>query len=217
MADTTTGALLRAADGRCVQCAPGEVGELLGLVNQRDASRNFAGYTDGAATRRKLVRDVAKRGDCWFRTGDLLKADCEGFVYFVDRMGDTFRYKGENVSTAEVGSVVGAACGDAVQHALVYGVPLPGVDGRVGMAALVLAEGVAAAEIGMQSLYEKMEGQLPEYAVPRFFRLLASGDGIESTITWKPKKEKLMQEGVEIGSAVSYLIYHHITPPHNTT
>lgn len=109
--------LLRGHNGLCVPCKPGEAGaplhallgrpfrwpstratpngtgELLGLVNQRDASRNFAGYTDRAATLRKLARDVVKKGDCWFRTGDLLRSDDEGFVYFVDRMGDTFRHR----------------------------------------------------------------------------------------------------------------------------
>ena len=108
-------------------------GELLGLVNQRDASRNFAGYTDRAATVRKLATDVIKKGDCWFRTGDLMRTDAEGFVYFVDRMGDTFRYKGENVSTAEVGAILGALCGDQAQHALVYGVEVAGVEYSAGL------------------------------------------------------------------------------------
>jgi acyl-CoA synthetase (AMP-forming)/AMP-acid ligase II len=85
------GELLRRTDGLCVECLPGEVGELLGKVDQRDASRNFAGYTDRAATARRLVRNVARTGDAWFRTGDLLRADERGFVFFVDRMGDTFR------------------------------------------------------------------------------------------------------------------------------
>ena len=99
LADSTVagGEIARGANGLALLCGAGEAGELLGLVNQRDAARNFAGYTDAAATRRRLVRDVLKRGDCWFRTGDLLRTDAEGFVYFVDRLGDTFRYKGENV------------------------------------------------------------------------------------------------------------------------
>jgi len=100
----------------------GEAGELLGLVNQADATRNFAGYTDVAATRRKLVRDVLRRGDCWFRTGDLLRTDADGFVYFVDRLGDTFRYKGENVSTAEVAAAIGAIASLRLAQCLVYGV-----------------------------------------------------------------------------------------------
>ena len=89
-------------------------------MDQRDASRNFAGYTDREATRRKLVFDVLKRGDCWFRTGDLLQADADGFVYFVDRMGDTYRYKGENVSTAEVAAVLGGIAHLRVAQCVVY-------------------------------------------------------------------------------------------------
>jgi acyl-CoA synthetase (AMP-forming)/AMP-acid ligase II len=88
---TAGGQLLRGPDGLCVECRPGEAGELLGKVDQRDASRSFAGYTDRAATARRLARDVARKGDAWFRTGDLLRADERGFVFFVDRMGDTFR------------------------------------------------------------------------------------------------------------------------------
>ena len=137
------GELLRGRDGRCVLCQPGEVGELLGRVDQSDASRNFAGYTDERATRRKLVRDVLARGDCWFRSGDLVRLDAEGFVYFADRMGDTFRYKGENVSTAEVGAAIGRIAALRLQHCLVYGVRVPGVDGRVGMAALLPEAGGA--------------------------------------------------------------------------
>jgi acyl-CoA synthetase (AMP-forming)/AMP-acid ligase II len=119
------GEIARGPNGLALLCGGGEAGELLGLVNQRDAARNFAGYTDVTATRRKLVRDVLKRGDCWFRTGDLLRTDDEGFVYFVDRMGDTFRYKGENVSTAEVAAAIGAIRPLRLAQCVVYGVQLP--------------------------------------------------------------------------------------------
>ena len=119
------GEIARGPNGLALLCGGGEAGELLGLVNQRDAARNFAGYTDATATRRKLVRDVLKRGDCWFRTGDLMRTDDEGFVYFVDRMGDTFRYKGENVSTAEVAAAIGAIRPLRLAQCVVYGVQLP--------------------------------------------------------------------------------------------
>ena len=89
-----------ASDGRCAGL------ELLGQVNQKDVSRRFDGYTDKKATGKKLVCDVVKEGDMWFRTGDLLRRDEEGFIYFVDRIGDTFRWKGENVSTNEVAETV---------------------------------------------------------------------------------------------------------------
>ena len=190
-----SGEVLRGADGRCVLCQPGEVGELLGLVDQSDASRNFAGYTDAHATRRKLVRDVLKAGDCWFRTGDLVRTDTDGFVYFADRMGDTFRYKGENVSTAEVSAAIGALPGLRMQHCLVYGVRVPHVDGRVGMAALLPEEG--APPPSMRELFEGLDAQLPHYAQPRFVRLLTSAASIELTLTFKPKRQLLVAQGFE--------------------
>ena len=94
--------VVRDAAGRCVEAAAGEVGELLGLIDNADVTRRFDGYTDRAATEKKILRDVAAEGDLYFSTGDLVRQDAEGFVYFVDRIGDTFRWKGENVSTAEV-------------------------------------------------------------------------------------------------------------------
>ena len=180
-------------------CYTAVTGELLGLVNQRDASRNFAGYTDRAATVRKLAHDVIKKGDCWFRTGDLMRTDSEGFVYFVDRMGDTFRYKGENVSTAEVGAILGVLCGESAQHALVYGVAVPGIDGRVGMAALSVAAG--AAPLDFAALFAGLEKQLPPYAPPRFLRLLSPTDEIEMTITFKPRKESLVAAAIAADAA----------------
>ena len=197
--DADTGELERGSDGLCVLCAPGEAGELLGLVNQRDAARNFAGYTDETATRRKLVRSVVRRGDCYFRTGDLMRADADGFVSFVDRMGDTFRYKGENVSTAEVAAAIGGI--DGVQHCLVYGVQLPGVDGRVGMAALVLEAG-SDRDGAMRRLFQTVDSELPTYAAPRFVRLLESADAIDVTLTFKPIKATLQREGVAAGCLV---------------
>lgn len=187
------GELLRAADGRCVLCRPGEVGELLGLVDQSDASRNFAGYTDAEATRRKLVRSVLRHGDCWFRTGDLVRTDADGFVYFADRMGDTFRYKGENVSTAEVAAAIGALPALRLQHCLVYGVSVPHVDGKVGMAAL-LPE-VDAPPLDMAAFFTGLDEQLPHYAQPRFVRVLTSPDEIEMTLTFKPKRHQLVADG----------------------
>ena len=167
------------------------------VVRQSDASRNFAGYTDAAATRRKLVRDVVKKGDCWFRTGDLMRADADGFVFFVDRMGDTFRYKGENVSTAEVSATIGGLTELSLQHCLVYGIELPYVDGRVGMAALLPQAG--AQPPSMHALYEGLALHLPSYAHPRFVRLLNAADAIDSTITFKPKKAGLQAQGIAPG------------------
>ena len=128
----------RNADGRCMECAADEVGEAIGeILNDpaKPASR-FDGYADAAATNAKILRDVFREGDAWFRTGDLMRRDAAGYYYFVDRIGDTFRWKGENVSTTEVAEVIATFPG--VREANVYGVSAPGYEGRAGMAALVV-------------------------------------------------------------------------------
>ena len=126
---------VRGPDGLCIECGPDEVGEALGGISTR-AGREFEGYTNRADSDKKMLRDVFKKGDLWFRTGDLMRRDGHGYFYFVDRIGDTFRWKGENVSTGEVGEVLAAVPG--ILEANVYGVTVPGVDGRAGMASLVV-------------------------------------------------------------------------------
>ena len=104
----------------------------------KDASKpgqRFEGYANAAETDKKILRDVFEKGDTWFRTGDLMRKDKDGYFYFIDRIGDTFRWKGENVSTTEVEEAVGAF--DGILEANVYGVAVPGRDGRAGMAAIV--------------------------------------------------------------------------------
>src|SRR5690606_14275833 len=116
---------VRAANGRCVECRPGEVGELVGLI-KNDVRHDFSGYADKAASEKKILRDVFAPGDAWFRTGDLMRQDSDGYFYFVDRIGDTFRWKGENVSTAEVEQRLAEAPG--VSEVIAYGVQVPGQD-----------------------------------------------------------------------------------------
>src|SRR5213594_4010340 len=176
--------LARGADGFCIPCAPGAPGELLGRVG---GAMEYDGYTDRAASERKLVRDAFTRGDAWFRTGDLLRQDADGYYYFVDRIGDTFRWKGENVATQEVADVLCGAPG--VTEANVYGVEVPGEDGRAGMAALVLAEG---ARFDGAALHARAEQQLPAYARPAFVRLVPEMD---VTGTLKQRKLALAAEG----------------------
>src|SRR5437773_10515418 len=137
--DLARGELVRGPDGFCVPCEAGEPGELLGRVGGESSAVDYDGYTDRQATEAKLVRDAFTAGDAWFRTGDLLRRDADGYYSFVDRIGDTFRWKGENVATQEVGDVLAGAPG--VTEANVYGVRVPGADGRAGMAAVVLAGG----------------------------------------------------------------------------
>jgi len=184
--DLARGDLVRAADGFCMPCAPGEAGELLGRVG---GSMEYDGYTDRAATERKLVRDAFARGDAWFRTGDLLRQDADGYYYFVDRIGDTFRWKGENVATQEVADVLNGAPG--VSEANVYGVELPGEDGRAGMVALVLA---GDAHFDAAALYAHAERHLPVYARPAFVRLVPEMD---VTGTLKQRKLVLAAEGYD--------------------
>ena len=131
--DPTTGALLRDGHGHCRRCAPDEVGEALGrIATAPEGPNRFEGYTSKVEGERKVLRDVFEPGDAWFRTGDLMRRDAAGFFYFVDRVGDTFRWKGENVSTSEVADVLAACPG--VTAAAVYGVEVPGCEGRAGSA-----------------------------------------------------------------------------------
>jgi fatty-acyl-CoA synthase len=124
---------VRGEDGLCILCQPGEIGEAIGLIKD-DARHNYTGYADKAASERKILRDVVEHGDAWFRTGDLMRQDKDGYFYFIDRIGDTFRWKGENVSTTEVAEVIARYPG--VAEANVYGVKIDRLDGRAGMAAI---------------------------------------------------------------------------------
>src|SRR5881396_651480 len=184
--DLARGELVRGPDGFCIPCAPSEPGELLGRVG---GAMEYDGYTDRAASERKLVHDAFTRGDAWFRTGDLLRQDADGYYYFVDRIGDTFRWKGENVATQEVADVLCGAPG--VTEANVYGVEVPGEDGRAGMAALVLAGG---ARFDGAALHARAERHLPAYARPAFVRLVSEMD---VTGTLKQRKLALAAEGYD--------------------
>src|SRR6185295_133003 len=125
---------VRGGDGLCIECEDGEAGEAIGkIVNE--PGKTFDGYSKSADTEKKVLHDVFVKGDAWFRTGDLLKRDALGYFYFVDRIGDTFRWKGENVSTNEVAEVLNVVPG--IKEANVYGVAIPGQDGRAGMASIV--------------------------------------------------------------------------------
>ena len=185
--DFDAGVPQRDASGRCVRCRAGEVGEAIGQVAQESAVSHFEGYTDAESSGRKLLRDVFAPGDTWYRTGDLMRQDAQGFFYFVDRIGDTFRWKGENVSTTEVAGVIGACPG--VTDVAVYGVTVPHTDGRAGMAALVVTP-----QFSLQALRQELSAKLPAYARPVFIRLLGT---LELTGTFKLRKQDLMLEGYD--------------------
>lgn len=180
---------VRGPDGLCIEADEGEAGEALGEI--RGALRyRFDGYSGNEEeTSKKILRNVFVQGDAWFRTGDLLRRDDEGYVYFVDRIGDTFRWKSENVATSEVAEALGAF--DGVAQANVYGVQVPGYEGRAGMAALV-----ARPDISLNALHAFLEGQLPGYARPVFLRLQNEA-GEHATGTFKLKKLELAREGFD--------------------
>ncbi len=180
--DPDTGAPARGAAGHCIACADDEAGEAIGRLGP---GRRFDGYTDAAASSAKLLADVFEPGDHWFRTGDLLRRDAAGYYYFVDRIGDSYRWKGENVSATEVTAVLRAYPG--VSDAAVYGVRVPGHDGRAGMAALT-----TASPFDWQVLHAHLAAALPGYARPLFVRLCPA---LELTGTFKLVKAALAQEG----------------------
>jgi fatty-acyl-CoA synthase len=175
--------------GFCIPCAPGEVGEAIGAIIDDCTYRRsqFEGYTDERAADKKILRSVFVQGDAWFRTGDLMRKDERGYYYFVDRVGDTFRWKGENVSTTEVAETIAAYAG--VAEAIVYGVTIPRTEGRAAMAAVVVTR-----DFDLIAFRQHLAEHLPEYARPLFLRIR---DVIETTGTFKPRKQELCREGYD--------------------
>jgi fatty-acyl-CoA synthase len=183
--DVETEAPVRGTDGLCREAPLGEPGECLGEI-KGDARTSYVGYADKAASEKKILRNAFRPGDAWFRTGDLLKKDRDGYFYFVDRIGDTFRWKGENVSTSEVAGALAEAPG--VKEVNVYGVKVGDLDGRAGMAGLV------AQKFDPKAFGAFVAERLPSYAQPVFLRLLPQ---IEVTGTFKYRKVDLVAEGFD--------------------
>lgn len=186
--DIETGRLERDERGFAIACADGEVGELLGRITAR-ALLPFEGYLDAKATEARIARNVFRHGDAYFRTGDLLRRDADGYFAFVDRTGDSFRWHGENVSSEEVAEVLRGVAGVAEAH--VFGVEVPGCDGRAGMAVLVLAPG---AEFAAAGCYRAVQALVP-YAQPAFLRVVGA---VERTGTLKPRKFELQRQGFDL-------------------
>lgn len=182
--------------GFCIASKAGAPGEFLfRLPEGKDLEKRFQGYYgDRAATDRKILRNVFAKGDAWFRTGDVMRWDSEGRIYFHDRIGDTFRWKSENVSTAEVSQALGTH--KDVVEANVYGVQLPHHDGRAGCAAVVLAGDGEAHEEVLAGLGEHVRRTLPKYAAPVFLRVTRPGK-MATTGTNKQQKHDLRVEGVD--------------------
>ncbi len=181
---------VRGPDGLVIEADPGEAGEVIGQITSDPSkpANRFEGYADAEATQKKILRDVAEKGDIWFRTGDLMKKDSRGYFYFVDRIGDTFRWKGENVSTIEVANAMTDHPG--VEDAIVYGVEVPGQDGRAGMVALVTTD-----EFDIARFEKHVAERLPDYARPVFLRRLPA---IDVTGTFKQRRLELQKEGFDV-------------------
>jgi fatty-acyl-CoA synthase len=195
--DVETAAPLRNAEGFCERTATNEAGEAIGrILDTREPSR-FEGYADPEASAEKVLRNVFESGDAWYRTGDLMRRDASGFFYFVDRVGDSYRWKGENVSSVEVGAALVGCSG--VSEAVVYGVKVPGSDGRAGMAALVVS-----AAFDLEALRAEVASRLPDYARPFFLRILPA---LELTGTFKPKKRDLVLEGFDPAAVTDPLYF----------
>ncbi len=186
--DAESGSPVRSEDGLCIACPRGEAGEAIGRIGVADqGGGRFEGYTDAAESEKKILRDVFAEGDAWFRTGDLMMLDENGYFHFVDRVGDTFRWKGENVATSEVTDAIRDCPG--VLDASTYGVTVPGADGRAGMAAIVAGDG-----FDLRAFAEHLSLRLPAYAIPVFIRF---SQALDSTETFKQKKQVLMREGFD--------------------
>jgi fatty-acyl-CoA synthase len=186
--DDTAGEPARDANGFCIRCGPDEAGEAIGRIAGgagQSGAGTFEGYTSKQESERKILRNVFACGDAWYRTGDLMRKDANGFYYFVDRVGDTFRWKGENVSTSEVAAAIAAFPG--VAEATVYGVEVPGTEGAAGMATLVV-DGT----LDFAAFRRHLTRQLPPYARPLFLRIK---EHIEITATFKHRKHELKREG----------------------
>lgn len=178
---------LRDNNGLCIEALPGEVGEIVGRIERNNVSSHFEGYQSADETSAKVLRDVFEVGDRYFRSGDALKQDERGYFYFVDRLGDTFRWKSENISSAEVEEAICRVAG--IDTAIVYGVEIPGNDGRAGMATITVSE------IDLAEFYKSIAKSLPSYARPVFLRVSQQQ---ESTGTMKFKKNTLKKQGYQL-------------------
>jgi fatty-acyl-CoA synthase len=188
---------IRGINGLCIEAGPGQIGECIGQIGG-DARSEYTGYVDKAASEKKVLHDVFEKGDRWFATGDLMKTDADGYFYFVDRIGDTYRWKGENVSTNEVAERLLGCPG--VKEANVYGVEVAGAEGRAGMAALVVG-----AEFDIKTFGDGVAHELPSFAQPVFVRILPE---LETTGTFKTRKMDLIADGYDPGRIKGPLFFH---------
>jgi fatty-acyl-CoA synthase len=199
--DVEKGEPARNEQGFCIPCASNEIGEVIGRMvdDPSNVGSRFEGYTSTEASDERLLRDVFEPGDLWVRTGDLMRKDEKGFFYFVDRIGDTFRWKGENVATSEVAEAICSYPG--VRHANVYGVAIPAAEGRAGMAALVTKHG-----LDLPGFRKYLIDRLPHYARPLFLRIR---NEMDVTGTFKYTKTDFVREGYDPAATDDVLYFNH--------
>jgi fatty-acyl-CoA synthase len=198
--DVEKSELVRDEQGFCIRCAPNEIGEAIGQISD-DASNpgsRFEGYTSQEASNNRLLHHVFQPGDLWVRTGDLMRKDEKRFFYFVDRIGDTFRWKGENVATSEISEAIGEFPG--VRHVNVYGVAIPVAEGRAGMAAIVTENNVDLA-----GLRNHLLSRLPHYARPLFLRIRSN---LDITGTFKYSKTDLVRQGYDPAASPDIIYFN---------
>ncbi|KAG6000542.1 hypothetical protein E4U54_001376, partial [Claviceps lovelessii] len=185
--------------GFCIKVKAGEPGELISRLDPQDIHRRFQGYyRNQGATTSKIIHDVFRKGDAWFRSGDVTRWDADGRMYFMDRIGDTYRWKSENVSTVEVSEAFGRH--PSVREANVYGVQIPHHDGRAGCVAITFD--TKPNEDLLRSLAGHVKSTLPRYAQPLFLRVLKQvGGAAQTTGTMKQQKHVLRLAGVKPGNA----------------
>ncbi|CAL4091093.1 unnamed protein product [Meganyctiphanes norvegica] len=187
--DKETNEPIRDKSGLCILCKPGEPGEIVGLISKRDPLRKFHGYADKKATEKKIIENVLKKGDCAYASGDIIEFDELGYCIFKDRTGDTFRWRGENVSTQEVEDVVSRKVGG--KDVAVFGVEVPSAEGKAGMAVIT----DPTRSVDLNNLLEELKVFLPSYARPVFIRLTKE---IDMTGTLKIKKTTLQKQGYDL-------------------
>lgn len=187
--DKESNSPVKDAKGWCKKVKKGEVGLLIGKITRRSP---FDGYTDPEKNKSVIMKDVFKHGDSFFNTGDLVRDIGFRHAQFVDRLGDTFRWKGENVSTTEVENAVSEY--EKIAEAVVYGVEIPNTNGRAGMAAITLSEGTTLTEQDLQQMATQFKKCVPAYAVPVFLRIQKQ---VETTGTFKYQKNKLKEQSFD--------------------
>ena len=196
--DVETGEPIRGEDELCQGVGPGDVGMIIAKIKENDSLYGFDGYVDQEATRKKILSNVLVRGDQFFVSGDLVTVDKYGYIYFKDRIGDTYRWRGENVATNEIEGMIARFCDNS--DAAVFGVEIPGEEGKVGMAAIVDPSG----SLDLVQLIIFLRKSLPNYALPHFVRLIKE---LQYTGTSKISKSNLKREGYNINLIKDPIFY----------